>query len=341
MTYVIISLLTLAVMGYGVYVLFPQAMRSTGRRTKRWAYLFGVTLFAEFMLFVIAPVMGWWMPPYRSTYGGDVDLLFYIILVVTGVTFIAVSVVFVYCLFKYPADPARRAIYTHGDHKLEVLWTAIPAVMLFLLAIGQIPAWVKVKIQNLDDNSAAQSMQIEVTARQWEWRVRYPSPARMEDWRKSSGAAMNDVKHRLTPKPDDIRLVNEVHAVKNQRMLIYLKTQDVLHSFFLPHMRLKQDALPGKTILVWFEPTDANCEKVGDQWRDGRRYDEAKKAWVDDPGYVWELACAEYCGSRHSLMRGKLYVHETREDFDEWLKMAERNNRKTTPDGAAAPAAGQ
>src|SRR5262245_38884570 len=286
MTYAIIGLLTVAVIVYGVYVLFPQALKPSPGRTKRWAYLFGGMLFAELMLFVVAPVFGWWMPPYRSTYGGDVDLLFYIILAVTGVTFIAVSVVFVYLLFKYPAEPGRRAIYTHGNHKLEMLWTAIPGVLLFLLAIGQIPAWIKVKIPALDETAAAQSMQMEVSARQWEWRVRYPSSKHMEEWRTKSGSALDDLHHRLSQRPDDVRLVNEVQAVKNQRMLIYLKTQDVLHSFFLPHMRLKQDALPGKTILVWFEPTDANCERVGDVWRDGRRKD-AQKGWVDDPGFVW------------------------------------------------------
>jgi cytochrome c oxidase subunit 2 len=337
MTYAIILLLTVAVIGYGVYVLFPQAMKPSGKGTKRWAYLFGGTLFAELMLFVVAPVVGWWMPPYRSTYGGDIDLLFYVILAVTGVTFIGVSIVFVYVLFKYPADPARRAIYTHGDHKLEMIWTAAPGVLLFLLAIGQIPAWVKVKIQNLDDTSAAQSIQMEVTARQWEWRVRYPSASHLEEWRKQSGAAMHDVRTRLAPRPDDVRLVNEVHAVKGQRMLIYLKTQDVIHSFFLPHMRLKQDALPGKTILVWFEPIDANCEKVGDQWVDGRRHDP-QKGWVEDPGFVWELACAEYCGSRHSMMRGKLFVHETRDDFEAWLKAAETKQQARMPETPIKPA---
>ena len=119
-------------------------------------------------------------------------------------------------------------------------------------------------------------------------------------------------------------------------MLIYLKTQDVIHSFFLPHMRLKQDALPGKTILVWFEPIDANCEKVGDVWRDGRRKDE-RKGWVDDPAFVWELACAEYCGSRHSLMRGKLFVHPTKDDFLAWLRVQQKDYQppKGEPKAAA------
>lgn len=321
MTYAIILLLTVAVIGYGFYVLFPQAMKSTGRGAKRWAYLFGVTLLLEVLLFVISPVLGWWLPPAKSTYSWDVDLLFYVILAVTGVTFIAVSIVYTYILFKFPKDPERRSVYTHGNHTLELVWTAVPGVLLFLLAIGQIPAWAKVKLRDMTEDKVSEAMQVEVTARQWEWRVRYPGPAHVAEWRADDKAAMRDLRLRLAPRQDDVRLVNEVHAVKGQRLLIHLRTQDVLHSFFLPQMRLKQDAMPGRTILIWFEPTDANCERVGDEWKDGRRKDP-KKGWVDDSTYIWELACTEYCGSRHSLMRGKLFVHDTQEDFDAWLKLA-------------------
>jgi cytochrome c oxidase subunit 2 len=159
----------------------------------------------------------------------------------------------------------------------------------------------------------------------------------MEEWRKDETAAMRDLRYKLNPRPDDVRLVNEVHCVKGKKALIHLKTMDVIHSFFLPQMRLKQDALPGKTVLVWFEPIDANCEKTTSGWRDGRRKD-AKKGWVDDPAYVWELACAEYCGSRHSLMRGKVFVHETQADFEDWLRFAEERQHVATEEPTGVPA---
>jgi heme/copper-type cytochrome/quinol oxidase subunit 2 len=98
-------------------------------------------------------------------------------------------------------------------------------------------------------------------------------------------------------------------------------------------MRLKQDALPGKTIPMWFEPTEANCTFQNGEWHDGVRKDEAKGLWVKDHDYIWELACAEFCGSRHSLMRGKLFVHETQEDFDNWFKIVEAESRKSAADG--------
>jgi cytochrome c oxidase subunit 2 len=320
--YVVILLGILAVIGYAIYVLFPNAIKpSPGLSRKRWAYLFGIMFVAQIVLYAVAPAMNWWIPLGVSTYSNGIDMLFYIILAVTGVAFIGTGAIFIYELFVFPADPNRRALYTHGNHKLEMVWTAVPGVMLFLLAIGQIPAWKNVKLHEVNEDVAASSLQIEVTARQWEWRVRYPSIAHMAEWNADHGDAMKDVRSKLSPRPDDVRLVNEIHCVKGKMLWIHLRTQDVIHSFFLPHMRLKQDALPGKTILVWFQPTDANCEKVGNDWVDGRRHD-AKKGWVKDSEYVWELACAEYCGSRHSLMRGKVFVHETQEDYNDWLKSA-------------------
>src|SRR5437764_670093 len=151
MTFAIFAALTLAAAGFGLYVLFPAAFRPSATGHKRWGYLFGTVLLAEAGLFVIAPVLNWWLPPSVSTYSPDIDFLFYAILGVTGVTFIGVSAVFVYTLFKYPIDPARKSMYTHGSHKLEMIWTGVPAGVLLLLAVVQIPAWLKVK------NAAARS----------------------------------------------------------------------------------------------------------------------------------------------------------------------------------------
>jgi cytochrome c oxidase subunit 2 len=326
-----------AVAGYGLYLLFPAAFKPAGGR-KRWAYLFGITLALEALTFAFAPMFKWWLPKGVSTFSGAVDGLFYIILAITGVTFIAVSAVFTYALFKFAKDPSRRATYTHGNHKLEMIWSAAPAIILVVLGVGQIPAWLEIKNMTwlkyqLDgDGKQERFLQFEVAARQWEWRMRYPSTAHLAEW-TDHGNALKDVRSRLAQRPDDVRITNEIHCVKGQKVLIHLKTQDVIHSLFLPQLRLKQDALPGKTIQMWFEAMEANCVYQNGAWQDGMRRDEKKGTWVKDHDYLWEIACAEYCGSRHSLMRGKLYVHETQEDFEKWLKTAEDAGRKTTPDG--------
>src|SRR5580700_1098130 len=151
--YAIILLGIVAVVGYAIFVLAPHAFKpSPGVSRKRWAYLFGAMFLAQIVLYVVAPFMNWWIPLGISTYSADIDLLFYVILGVTGVAFIGTGLVFVYELFKFPADPNRRALYTHGNHKLEMIWTAVPGVLLFLLAIGQIPAWKNVKLHEVNDD---------------------------------------------------------------------------------------------------------------------------------------------------------------------------------------------
>ena len=345
--FAIFIILTIAVAVFGLYALFPGALKPSpeGGR-KRWAYLFGIVLLLEALAFPFAALMGWWLPKSVSTFSFGIDLLFYIILAVTGITFIGVGIIFTYVLFKYPADPNRKSWYTHGSHKLEMVWTAVPAILLFVLAIAQIPAWLEVKnmgwlreaLQAGEVKPENRFLQVEVTARQWEWRMRYPSAKHLEEWNQNGELVKKDVRLKLPARPDDVRTTNEIHCIKGKKCLVHLKTMDVIHSFFLPQMRLKQDALPGKTIPVWFEPTEANCYFDGKEWKDGMRLERTvtdkdgkeNDVWVPDERNIWELACAEYCGARHSLMRGKLFVHNTEEDFVAWLKKAEADNQMTS-----------
>jgi cytochrome c oxidase subunit 2 len=299
---------------------------------KFWGILFGAVMLGALLLFVVSPfISGWWLPKDISTYGGRIDRLFYIILGTTAFFFILTEAILVYALFRYAGRPERRGTYIHGNHKLEMVWTVIPGVLLFLLAIVQINVWAEVKFQKNMPAPDANTQQIEVVARQWEWRVRYPSAERMQSWKQNPKLAA-DFDRNL--HLDDVHTVNEIHVWKGgkegqeqHRVLVHLKTRDVIHSFFLPNLRLKQDALPGKTIPVWFAVTESNTKPIEDPKTHEKRWVEvgcdAKTGEVTDPSKIWELACAEFCGARHSLMRGKLYVHENEADFLDWLKHAE------------------
>jgi cytochrome c oxidase subunit 2 len=299
---------------------------------KFWGILFGAVMFAALLLFIVSPfISGWWLPKDVSTFGGGIDRLFYLILGTTGFFFVLTEAILVYAMWRYASGPGRRSSYVHGNHTLEMVWTVIPGVLLFLLAIVQINVWAEVKFQKNMPAPDAKTQQLEVVARQWEWRIRYPSAARMESWKHNPKAAED---FDRTPHQDDVHIVNEIHVWKGgmepqeqHRVLVHLKTRDVLHSFFLPNLRLKQDALPGKTIPVWFAVTESNTNPVEDPKTHEKRwvevgYDTATGA-VKDPDKIWELACAEFCGARHSLMRGKLYVHDNEADFLDWLKHAE------------------
>jgi cytochrome c oxidase subunit 2 len=285
---------------------------------KFWSILFGAVLGASALLFIVAPFVGWWLPKDVCSFGPKVDGLFYLILAITGIAFIGTEVILVYALWRFPAQPGQKSLYTHGHHRLELFWTAIPAVILLFIAFAQVMAWSDIKYQSrMPDPDQV----FEVSARQFEWRFRYPGPGELEklttDWKgKGAGAA---AKWEQVRNYDDVQVVNQVHTWKGAKVRMYLKTKEVLHSFFLPNLRIKQDALPGKTIPVWYEATEAN-----------RRWDKDKEQWLDDPDNAWELACAELCGWGHYKMRGRLYVYETKADFERWLEQAAKKQKATS-----------
>jgi len=325
-----------------------------------WSVLFGVVVLACFLLCVVAAfVPGWWLPHLanKDGFGWDIDFLFYAILFATGFFFVLTEVILVYAMWKFTWDPAKKATYTHGNHRLEILWTAVPAVILLLIAFGQIPAWEKIKYRSQFPEAPDQVM--EVSARQFEWRMRYPNE-------EASGRLLLTEQERGLPDADrkakadlkqgdlnkwgkdnlsdieDVRATNEVHSWHNANTLIYLKTRDVLHSFYLPNLRLKQDAVPGKTIPVWFKANDWNTRAV-EVDRDVLGPDGLPVLGSDGtplrtrvvelqvtPGKEWELACAELCGWGHYKMRGHLYIHENKESYLRWREWAWKNQQSHT-----------
>jgi cytochrome c oxidase subunit 2 len=304
---------------------------------KGWSILFGVVMIATAVLWFISPSMGWWLPQNVSTFGDRVDNLFYLILAVTGFFFIATEAVLVYFMYKYAGEPGvrRLPIMSHAaERKLELAWTIVPAGILLYIAVAQVGAWEEIKYYSRMPRPAGKTQQLEVSARQFEWRVRYPSPERMASWENDAKLSEDFAKSR---HEDDIWVVNEVHVWKDNPVLVHLGTRDVLHSFYIRELRLKQDAVPGKTIRVWFEATKANTFKVGNRWLDGGGRTEQGAA--KDRAEVWEIACAELCGWGHSKMVGRLYVHETKADYIEWLKSAQAEHRRTTPSDAIITAA--
>ncbi|MDE2506378.1 MAG: cytochrome c oxidase subunit II [Planctomycetota bacterium] len=254
---------------------------------RNWSLLFAAAAVASVLAFVYAPFsQEWWLPNasdnywhVASSYGNQIDHLFILILIITGVVFIGTQVVFVYAAHKFPDAPGRVAKYIHGSQRLEVIWTIIPAAILVFIALYQMGTWADIKFR-----SAMPKVQplAEITGRQFQWMMRYPG---------SDGRLHTD---------DDLFLVNDLHFVKGKPTLIYLRSADVLHSFYLPELRLKQDAVPGLTIPVWFDS------------------DRAGKL---------ELVCAELCGWGHYKMRGNVTIHDTQAEFDEWMtgKMREQS----------------
>jgi len=235
-----------------------------------WSLLFGLVPILGVGLFVWAPGAGQWLPHDISEHGHKIDHLWYFILYLTGAVFVATEIALFWFLWRYDRDRNRAPVkFVHGSHQLEVIWTILPAATLLFIAIYQMNAWADVKL-----NEPEPSATIEVTARQFEWRLRYPGPDGEFD------------------TPDDIYHVNDLHVPVEEDILVELKSMDVLHDFFLPNLRIKQDAVPGMKIPVWFR-----AREVGQ----------------------YDLVCAELCGWGHYKMKGRLTV-ESRADYDRWLE---------------------
>ncbi|MCP4503197.1 MAG: cytochrome c oxidase subunit II [Deltaproteobacteria bacterium] len=208
-----------------------------------------------------------------STYAGDIDNLILLITVVTGVWFIAAELVlfgFVF-MFRDKGDN-RKAMYINGTEPQYTRFISIPHALVLIcdlfIVTGAISVWVNVK-QTLPQEEST----IRVIGQQWAWSFVHPGPDNILD------------------TDDDIKTVDELHIKANTTYHYELRSRDVMHSFSVPVFRLKQDAVPGRTIKGWFTAT-----KTG----------------------TWDIQCAEMCGVAHGIMRGSIHI-ENAEVHDEWM----------------------
>jgi cytochrome c oxidase subunit 2 len=221
--------------------------------------------------FVVAPYYQHWFPRDISVHGRVIDQLFMFILWLTGIIFIATEVALFYFAWKYDArSNPQPAKFSHGSHALEVVWTILPAVTLLFIAIYQMNAWADAKMRKPNIPVTA-----EITGRQFNWDVRYPG---------ADGELYT---------PDDVfRYDGLIHFPVNEEILLLIKSGDVLHSFFLPNLRMKQDVVPGMSQHMWFR-----AKETGE----------------------FDVVCAELCGWGHYKMKGRV-TFQSREDFDRWLE---------------------
>jgi cytochrome c oxidase subunit 2 len=222
------------------------------------------------------PSAPWRLPEQASTYAARIDSIFNLILWITGIVFFLVEGTLLFFVFKYRAKPGGKATYTHGSNRLEVIWTIIPVIILVFLAVLSQDSWAFIRNRFPEKGTV-----IDITAEQFAWNIRYPGP----------DGKLNT--------PDDIVTLNQMHFPVDQPALISLHSKDVIHSFFLPEFRIKQDAVPGMTTRVWVQ--------------------------AKHTGH-WEIACAELCGLGHYRMKGYLTV-DTPEDFRKWLAETAAENK--------------
>ena len=257
-----------------------------------WSLLFLSVPILGVAAFVFAVIPGGifanhWLPEDISQHGAVIDDLFMFIMYLTGVVFIVTSFLLFWFMWKYDAERNTEPVkYVHGSHTLEIIWSILPAATLLFIAIFQMDAWADARMKYPTDKTTGLKKPplLLVTGRQFEWRMQYAG----ED--------------EIIGTPDDIHLVNDVRIPVNEEIVMQIQTQDVLHSFFLPNMRIKQDVVPGMKQHIWFE-----AKRIG----------------------TYDIVCAELCGWGHYKMRGRLIV-QSEDDFKEWMANAIAEQNKTS-----------
>jgi cytochrome c oxidase subunit II len=245
------------------------------------------------------------LPPLAAAHGGQIDSLIGWIHVFMFILFVGWGGFFLYCLIRFRQSRNPVADYagvkSHRSTYLEVGVAVVEAVLLFGFAI---PLWAA-RVDELPPENEA--LVVQVTAEQFAWNVHYPGP--------DGVFGRTDIKLLdLTSNPlgldredpsakDDVTTLNQLYVPANRPVIVRLRSKDVIHSFGVPELRVKQDAIPGLTIPIWFIPTVTTAEM---------------RTRLAKPQFQYEIACAQLCGIGHARMRGFVTV-QTAEEFQTWM----------------------
>ncbi len=238
-------------------------------------------------------------PPVASDHGIITDKLFWRTMWITGIVFVITHILLFVFAYKYRYRESNRAEFYPHNNKLELLWTGVPAIVLTWLVISGFAAW-----SDITSNAPEDAEQIEITGQQFTWLIRYggmDNEVGAYDYRLID--ATNQLGVDFTDKNnfDDFEN-NSIVLPKGRPVLLKIRAKDVLHSVYMPHMRLKMDAVPGMPTQFWFVPNKTTEEM---------RIEE------NNPDFNFELACAEICGTSHFAMRKVVTVLEP-EEYDKW-----------------------
>jgi cytochrome c oxidase subunit 2 len=199
-----------------------------------------------------------WLPEQASDFAGKVDTVIWFVTIISLISFILITIGLVYFAIKYRRRSDNdETPYITGNHFLEMLWTVIPSILVMVIFVYGFVIYEEMRTPPKD------ALEVNVIGKQWLWQFQYQNG-------KST--------------------INELYVQQDKPVKVVMRSDDVLHSFFVPAFRVKQDLVGGMYTYLWFTPT-----KVG----------------------IFDLYCAEYCGTGHSAMLAKVIVMSP-EAYDRW-----------------------
>jgi len=307
--------------------------RETLRDNSKWNGWLSLGFLVVFLVAVFVSawdyrnvMMGYGPHESASAHGGVLDGMFNLTLILTGIVFVITHIALFWFAFKYRWKEGRKAQFIAHDNRLEVWWTAIPAVVMTLLVVRGLNAWNMVMA---DVKEGEDYIEIEATGQQFNWIIRYPGPDGKLGARNYKLTTANNQLGMDFADPktwDDMIPGQELYLPVGKKVRVRITAKDVLHNFDMPHFRVKMDAVPGMPTYFIFTPIKTTAE-YRNQLRKypefNEPYDPAEpkgpKRWEK---FDYELACAELCGKGHYSMR-RVFKIVSQEEFDAWYKKQE------------------
>jgi cytochrome c oxidase subunit 2 len=250
--------------------------------------------FATLGVGVVALGLRGWMPPLASRHGAGVDRMLAYLLLTTGGLLLIGHLVLAFFIFRYGG--VERVSFRMASPRTERRWGLALGLLMTVIAEGGVLALgLPVFDEYFATSPPADAVAVEITGEQFLWNVRYPGP----DGRFGrTDPALIAVTNPLGLDPaddsgrDDHLEMNNLYLEADRAASVLLRSKDVIHSFYLPHFRVKQDAMPGMRIPIWFVPTEEG---------------------------EYEIACAELCGLAHYRMKGMVHVL-SKDGYRDWLE---------------------
>ena len=265
-----------------------------------------------------------------SEHGSNIDNLMIISLVIIFIVQTITQFLLHYFAFKYKGEKGRKALFYADNNTLEFIWTVIPVITLAGLIIYGLFTWND--IMNIDEDE--DPMVVELYAQQFNWKARYSGEdnvlgqanVRLIDLDRANILGVDED----DPNAQDDVIVTELHLPVGKPVLFKMRSQDVLHSAYMPHFRAQMNCVPGMVTQFGFTPTVTTAEMrqnpdIQDKVKNINELRIANQAEIEERGqdltyeFDYLLLCNKICGKSHYNMQMKIIV-ETQEEFDAWMK---------------------
>lgn len=270
--------------------------------------LFNGRMFIAFMIIGFAGMIyftidakKYLLPVSASKHGVLTDSYLYMNFALISVVFFITQYLLFYYCFKYRHKKGHKAYFYPDNHKLEFIWTVVPAVVLIGLIVYGLKLWI-----NITNPAPADSMVIELYGKQFDWTARYSGQDNKLG--KSNFRLITDENPLGVDSADangkDDKITQELHMPVNSKIIFKLHSRDIIHSAYMPHLRSQMNVVPGMTTEMFIEPTITT---------------DSMKLITGNPKFEYILLCNKICGVAHYNMRMKLII-ETPESFKRWYK---------------------